>query len=262
MITKKPHEIKQDAKTFVRKWTGLGKERQDDKTFWEDLLEDVFGIPKARNEIEVQKPVKFEGTTKALDVYVKSSQVVIEQKSYGIDLDKTEIQSDDTPLTPMQQAKRYYDWLDKPQQGRYIIACNFDEFRIFDSFHKAAAEKTIRLEELPDRWRVLRFAPPTLLAFPYIDGGLFHKDDRYATPAITEEIRQMLIEAWNLIIPETGEHFYWNDIVNRNANFWTYIIGNPPFQGSKKIIAKEPEAEKYFHPWYGSFEFIKTEKKE
>lgn len=323
MITKKPNEIKKDAKTFVQKWTGHGKERKDDKTFWEDLLEDVFGIPKARNEIEVQKTVKFEGTTKALDVYIKSSQVVIEQKSFGIDLDKAEIQSDDTPLTPMQQAKRYYDWLDKPLQGRYIIACNFEEFRIFDNFHKAAVENVIHLEELPDRWRelkflvepyetsseyekrteeavtrkasdyvrqlykvmvagrknlssdelhslnvfcvrwvfclyaedaglfdnflhnyirkspaedlqlqldylfdfldyeerdrrVLRFALPSLLAFPYVDGGLFHKDDRYTTPVITEEIRQKLIEAWNLIIPETGEHFYWNDISPTN----------------------------------------------
>lgn len=50
-------EITANAKLFVKKWQGRGKERQDDKTFWEDLLEDVFGVGKARDIIEVQKPV-------------------------------------------------------------------------------------------------------------------------------------------------------------------------------------------------------------
>ena len=75
---RKQSEIKKAAKVFADKWEGKGKERQDDKTFWEDLLEDVFGISKSRNEIEVQRPVKFNGTTKAIDVYLKASKVVIE----------------------------------------------------------------------------------------------------------------------------------------------------------------------------------------
>ncbi len=328
MLTKKPNDIKRDAKAFVKKWAGKGKERQDDKTFWEDLLEDVFGIDRARNEIEVQKTVKVPNSvrqtrTKAIDVYVKTSQVVIEQKSFGIDLDKPEMQSDGMELTPMEQAKRYYDWLDQPQQGRFIIACNFNEFRIFDNFHKAAAENVIFLEELPTRWRelkflvepyettaqyekrteeyvaktaneyvhklyksllgrrknlnseeshslnvfcvrwvfllfaedaglfnnflhnfiegksakclkeafddlfefldyeerdrrVLRFAPKELLAFPYVDGGLFQNDSSYSTPVISEQTRQLLLGAWNLTIPETGEPFYWNDISPTN----------------------------------------------
>lgn len=81
-------EITANAKLFVKKWQGRGKERQDDKTFWEDLLEDVFGVGKARDIIEVQKPVKFQGSTKAIDIYIKTSKVVIEQKSKGVNLDK------------------------------------------------------------------------------------------------------------------------------------------------------------------------------
>ena len=50
-ILRKQSEIKKAAKEFVKKWNGKGKELQDDKTFWEDLLEDVFGVPNARNEI-------------------------------------------------------------------------------------------------------------------------------------------------------------------------------------------------------------------
>ncbi len=96
----KQSEIRKAAKSFVENWNGKGKERQDDKTFWEDLLEDVFGVSKSRNEIEVQRPVKFDGTTKAIDVYVKASKVVIEQKSHDINLDLKEEQSDGAMLTP------------------------------------------------------------------------------------------------------------------------------------------------------------------
>ena len=109
---RKLSEIRKAAKTFVNKWAGKGKERQDDKTFWEDLLEDVFGISKSRNEIEVQRPVKFNGTTKYIDVYLKTSKVVIEQKSHDVNLDLEEKQSDGTPLTPIDQGIRYSEKMD------------------------------------------------------------------------------------------------------------------------------------------------------
>ena len=321
-MEKAASEITRDARLFVKKWTGRGREKQDDKTFWEDLLEDVFGIARARDTIEVQKPVQFNGTTKFIDIYIKTSKVVIEQKSLGVNLDTAEEQSDKTPLTPMRQGKRYYDWLDKPQQGRYIVACNFGEFRIFDTYHKSADEKLVKLEELPKRWRDLsflvqtdeeakaergiteeavartaseyvhklykclinkrknltseelhslnvfcvrvvfclfaeeaglfgdrlfrrfiekfdadelgwrfghlweilddkcrtccRYAPKELMAFPYVDGGLFKHDDRYATPPITKETRDLLLSAWQIKYPKTGEPFYWSDISPTN----------------------------------------------
>ena len=161
---RKQSEIRKAAKAFVNRWTGKGKERQDDKTFWEDLLEDVFGVSKSRNEIEVQRPVKFDGTTKAIDVYVKASKVVIEQKSHDVNLDLEEKQSDGTPLTPIDQGIRYFEKMDKPDSGRYVIACNFQEFRIWDSYHKNAPKRIIPLNDLPKRWRELLF-----LVEPYSD---------------------------------------------------------------------------------------------
>ena len=154
---RKLSEIRKAAKTFVNKWAGKGKERQDDKTFWEDLLEDVFGISKSRNEIEVQRPVKFNGTTKYIDVYLKTSKVVIEQKSHDVNLDLEEKQSDGTPLTPIDQGIRYSEKMDKPDFGRYVIACNFQEFRIWDSYHKNAPKRIIPLKDLPKRWKELLF---------------------------------------------------------------------------------------------------------
>ena len=154
---RKQSEIRKSAKTFVENWTGKGKERQDDKTFWEDLLEDVFGVSKSRNEIEVQRPVKFDGTTKAIDVYVKASKVVIEQKSHDINLDLKEGQSDGAILTPLEQGVRYFEKMDKIDSGRYVIACNFQEFRVWDSYHKNAPLRIIPLKELPKRWKELQF---------------------------------------------------------------------------------------------------------
>jgi len=154
---RKQSEIKKAAKVFADKWEGKGKERQDDKTFWEDLLEDVFGISKSRNEIEVQRPVKFNGTTKAIDVYLKASKVVIEQKSHNVNLDLKEEQSDGAILNPMEQGVRYFEKMDKPDTGRYVIACNFQEFRIWDSYNKNAPLRIIPLKDFPKRWKELRF---------------------------------------------------------------------------------------------------------
>ena len=64
IMEKRATNMAQSVKAFVKKWTGRGREKQDDKTFWEDLLEDVFGVSRSRDLIEVQKPVQFNGTTK------------------------------------------------------------------------------------------------------------------------------------------------------------------------------------------------------
>lgn len=327
MLGKSIGEIKRDARQFVAKWQGKGQERQDDKTFWEGLLEEVYGVPKGKGKylIAAQKSVKFQGTTKAIDIYLKDTKVVIEQKSHYKDLMKPERQSDGEMLTAMEQGKRYYDWLDQPEQGRYIIACNFREFRIFDNNHKSAGEKHILLSELPDRWRELlflvndkdtiqqtaiseelisltassyvhslyhsmlkdidaptadqlhslnvfcvrvvfclfaedagvfdneqykrfleyyantdelqerfdhlfeildmqektreiycRFAPKVLLAFPYVDGGLFQPDQRYKTPHLSKETIKILFNAWNIALPKTKSKFHWSDISPTN----------------------------------------------
>ena len=127
-MEKKAGEITRDAEAFVRKRAGKGSEKQDDRTFWEDLLEDVFSLVSARNGIETQKPVKFNGTTKFIDVYVKASRVVIEHKSYGIGLLKPEQQSDGVPLTPLQQG----EWqADGQERSQAVNAVNYKTLNKF-----------------------------------------------------------------------------------------------------------------------------------
>ena len=193
MAKPKQSEIKKAAQKFVAEWKNRGKEDKDYTEFWEDLLEDVFGVPKARKEIEPQSKVKFEGTTKRIDIRVKTSKVVIEQKSNDVNLDAKQKQSGKDAngkpleLTPMDQAIRYYNNLDTPDQGRYAIACNFKEFRIWDSYHKNAPQRRILLEELPLRWRELKF-----LIEPYRpEGYVDEKREERVSSTASEFIRNL-----------------------------------------------------------------------
>ena len=175
MAKPKQSQIKKAAHEFVAEWKNRGEEDKDYVEFWEDLLEDVFGVSKARKEIEPQSKVKFEGTTKRIDIRVKTSKVVIEQKSNDVNLDLKQKQSGKDAngkpleLTPMEQAIRYYNNLDKPDQGRYVIVCNFKEFRIWDSYHKNAPIKRIALEELSSHWRELKFLVEPYRPEGYVD---------------------------------------------------------------------------------------------
>lgn len=175
MVKRKQSDIKKAAQKFVAEWKNRGKEDKDYVEFWEDLLEDVFGVPKARKEIEPQSKVKFEGTTKRIDIRVKTSKVVIEQKSNDVDLDTKQKQSgkdengNEIWLKPIDQAIRYYNNLDHPDQGRYVIACNFKEFEVWDSYHKNSPHRRIQLEELPTRWRELKFLVEPYRPEGYVD---------------------------------------------------------------------------------------------
>lgn len=193
MSNPRQSEIKNAARKFAAEWKNRGKEDKDYTEFWEDLLEDVFGVPKARKEIEPQSKVKFEGSTKRIDIRIKTSKIVVEQKSNDVDLDVKQKQSgkdsngNEIWLTPMEQAIRYYNNLDTPDQGRYVIACNFKEFRIWDSYHKNAPVKSIMLEELPSRWRDLK-----ILVEPYRpEGFVDEKREERVSSTASEFIRNL-----------------------------------------------------------------------
>jgi hypothetical protein len=171
-MTKTKSEIKREAKKFVNDWQGKGEEIRDDVKFWNELLK-VLGVDNPMDIIEKQYPVKSDNSQLRIDIYIKSCKVVIEQKGVNVDLDKKEKQSDTVLLTPLGQARRYYDLLDKPLQGRYYIACNFKEFRIIDTYDKQAGYNSILLTDLPDKIANLNF-----LAEAYTDESLKKKRER------------------------------------------------------------------------------------
>ena len=105
------------AKTFANEWYERGNEISYYQDFWRDLLHFVFGIEKTTGFIEFQKPVP-QGR---IDAYIPSTKVLIEHKSSDIILDK-EIYA---------QALRYAKALPAAEKPRWIITCNFSEFRIY-----------------------------------------------------------------------------------------------------------------------------------
>ena len=109
----------------------LGDEKSDTQSFWNRLLRDYLGIVNTEEYIDFEKRVLL-GHISFIDAYIPSTGIVIEQKSRDVDLNSPATQSDGSTLTPFAQARRYYDRLLFSEKGRYIIVCNFEEFRIYD----------------------------------------------------------------------------------------------------------------------------------
>ena len=159
-------EITSKVRTFVNKWKDKGNEKQDTHPFWEGLVECLLGVKHGyecldwEQKIPKRAIVKENGENpKFLDCYLKTSRCVIEQKSYKISLDEKHAVIDGKPMNALQQAQWYYDNMNRPddgKKGRYTIACNFQEFRIFDNNHGDTLFETLRLEDLPRRWPYLR----------------------------------------------------------------------------------------------------------
>ena len=149
-------EQEQAAKKFVEFWKDKGDEKSDTQSFWISLLHDVFGVDDPTKFIEFEKRVKIENKS-FIDGYIPSTKVLIEQKSIFKDLNKPELQSDKTELTPYGQAKRYSDNLDYNERARWIITCNFKEFQIYDMDKIHSDPIILKLEELPKQYYVLQF---------------------------------------------------------------------------------------------------------
>lgn len=157
-------EIKK-IKRFIKKWQGKGREKQDTHKFWEELIEILLGVEHGRDFIDWEKEVPVpvitteDGkSTKFIDCYLKESKCVVEQKSHNISLDKRLKQSNGDELNALEQAQIYFNRLNLYEKGRYTIACNFGEFRIFDNDHNNQLPTIIQLDDLSKRskWKYLR----------------------------------------------------------------------------------------------------------
>ena len=104
----------QSAREFVKTWSSpnKGREDADRQTFWNDLLQRVYGINDYYNYITYEKDVQVKAggkvTTRRIDGYIPSTKVMIEMKGKKVkDLTKPLKQSGGGGgLTPFEQAKR------------------------------------------------------------------------------------------------------------------------------------------------------------
>ena len=135
-----------NVKNFVKKWSNRGYEKGEAQPFWLSLLRDVFDIAEPENFISFEVPIPHG----FIDGLIISTKTLIEQKSSSVNLDDTEI---------FNQAKRYNETLNYSRKARWIITCNFKEFRVFDmdKLHPEQNPIKISLYELPKRFNVLNF---------------------------------------------------------------------------------------------------------
>lgn len=61
-------ERREGARQFFNKWNGHGKEDEDDRSYWIDILERIMGVDNVTDHIEFQKKVIVDGNTKKIDV--------------------------------------------------------------------------------------------------------------------------------------------------------------------------------------------------
>ncbi len=151
------------AKQFAADWQGRGDEKQETQTFWLALLQKVYGVTEPDKFISFEKTVNVDNVktgksnTKFIDGYIGATRVLIEQKGAKIDLNKGELQSDGSLLSPYQQARRYGGYLPVNQQPRWIVVCNFKEFRIHDMNHPNDTPEILLLSDLEKEYARLNF---------------------------------------------------------------------------------------------------------
>ena len=157
-----PSEQKRAAKAFIKTWKDRGDEKQDTSNFWNSLLHNVLGVDDPTQYLQFEKPASNGGY---IDVYFPATKVLVEQKSYDVDLDKKEHRQDKM-VTPFEQARDYMQNLIYDEKPKYIITCNFSEFRIYDTNVYARKDKSgtwtsdyisVKLENLEKEYYQLQF---------------------------------------------------------------------------------------------------------
>lgn len=143
---------------FIDKWTGRGKEDEDDRSYWIDLFQKVFSQSDVTDRIDFQKKVIGpDGNTKRIDAYIPETSVIIEQKSLGIALDKP--QAGHNGMTPYEQAKMYDNGLPRSEKARWIVTSNFEEIWVYDMEKRKPEEDIIKiyLSKLDKEYPMLQF---------------------------------------------------------------------------------------------------------
>ena len=134
------------VKNFVDQWSGRGYEKGEAQPFWMSFLREFFNITAPEKFISFEVPVP-QGF---IDALIEDTKVLIEQKSSSVNLDDPEI---------FLQAKRYNDALEYSRKARWIVTCNFNEFRIFDMDRRKPQLEPLKifLHELPEKFHAFDF---------------------------------------------------------------------------------------------------------
>lgn len=172
---------KADAEAFASRWANKGIENQDTQRFWIDFYQNVLGVEDAVSRLEFEKPVSTDASAHDgyIDVFIPSAKTLVEQKSLGIDLAKEETRQG-RKVTPAKQGNAYAQGMPLSQQPRYIIACNFSDFWVFDRERDSLCREPLfklPLAELPKNLAAIQFlkggaeAPATISRAVSVEAG-------------------------------------------------------------------------------------------
>jgi len=144
------------ARQFFYRWNGKGREDEDARSYWIEILTNILGFDRVTERVDFEKKVVgADGNTKRIDVYIPETHVLIEQKSLGIALDKP--QAGHNGMTPYEQAKYYDNYLPFSERARWIITSNFEEIWIYDRDAVKPDPVKITLTDLPAKYHMLDF---------------------------------------------------------------------------------------------------------
>ena len=59
-------EQREAARQFINRWRGKGKEDEDGRSYWIELLSNVFGVENVTERIHFEKKVVVDGNTKRI----------------------------------------------------------------------------------------------------------------------------------------------------------------------------------------------------
>lgn len=145
------------AAEFAERWKDRGYERGESQPFWIDLLTNVFGIETPSDGFITFEDHRMVDASNFIDGRIRSTKVLIEQKSLGKDLRAGIRQSDGSLLNPFQQARRYVVSLPVSEHPRWIVTCNFSEFLVYDMEQPNGEPEQILLENLGKEYYRLMF---------------------------------------------------------------------------------------------------------
>lgn len=259
---------KADAEAFASRWANKGNENQDTQRFWIDFYQNVLGVEDAVSRLEFEKPVSTDASTHEgyIDVFIPSAKTLVEQKSLGIDLAKEETRQG-RKVTPAKQGNAYAQGMPLSQQPRYIIACNFAEFWVFDRERDSLCREPLfklPLAELPKNLAAIQFlkggaeAPATISRAVSVEAG-----------KIMSKLHDQVAEAFDN--PDTPENHHALSVLMTRLMFLMFcedsgLVAPNAFRdyvahfsagdlrrGLKDLFVwldtKDEERDKYAEPW-------------
>ena len=144
------------ARQFYYRWKDKGREDEDARSYWIELLSGILGVERVTERVDFEKKVIGpDGNTKRIDVYIPETRTLIEQKSLSIPLDKP--QAGHGGMTPYEQAKMYDNGLPFAEKARWIVTSNFAEIWIYDMNLRKPEPVKLSLAELQSKYHMLDF---------------------------------------------------------------------------------------------------------